>query len=160
MFLNYFIVDSINNKGYDIIGVNDMSKFENVYDLIIKLADEIKQFDYENGQDFTLNVADVYILKMIRVRTQTITSLTQSLTYDKAFISRRVRFLEKIGLLKKVPLNRKSNMIELTIFGGNELKKIQTQIDQVYHDILTEEEVDILLEIGKKVSQRIENKKK
>lgn len=137
-----------------------MSKMEQLYDLIIKLTNEIKQFDDEHSQDFTLNAADVNILKLLRLQDQTIASLTKNLSYDKAFISRRVSFLDNNGLLKKIPLNRKSNMLEITLLGKSELKKVQNKVDQMYQGILTDAEIDVLLEIGSKVQHRIVNQKK
>lgn len=136
-----------------------MSKIDQLYDLKIKLVDEMKRFDFEYSQDFTISLIDIYILKLIRVQAQTITSLTQCLPYDKAFISRRVSFLEDNGLLKKVPLNRKSNMLEITTLGKRELKKVQNKVDQMYQGILTDAEIDTLLEIGNKVHHRIANRK-
>ena len=87
------------------------------------------------------------------------TKIANILAKDKTTISRTLATLEKKGFIQKEPIDRRTNLIKLTILGEEILNKSQESVQKFREDLflnLEKEEVNKLIELLEKVNLSVD----
>lgn len=132
-----------------------MSIYNKAYERLAETVRNIQKFDEMQEITYSLSIADISILKLLKEKEATIVSLTKELKYDKAFISRRVTELQEQAYVCKIPLNLKSNHIVITEKGVQKFEEVQRKIDDTYKEIISVDVIKELLQITDKINAEI-----